>query len=70
MSSLWESQIGCPFYKNDEQHKIVCEGVGESESVILRFRFTQERNKQIRLFCAGDYEKCEVYRMIMEKYQD
>ena len=70
MSSLWESQIGCPFYKNDEKLQIVCEGIGEARSLILSFRYTQERNRQIRLFCAGCYEKCEVFRMIMEKYTD
>ena len=70
MSSLWESQIGCPFYRNDERNKVICEGCGEAEAIVLCFRYTQERNKQIRLFCAGCYEKCEVYRMISEKYAD
>ena len=70
LSSLWESQIGCPFYRNDEKGKIICEGVGEYEAIVLRFRYTQERNKQIRLFCAGDYAKCEVFRMILEKYEE
>lgn len=70
LSSLWESQIGCPFYRNDEKRKIVCEGVGEAEAIVLRFRYTQERNQQIRIFCAGDYAKCEVFRMVLEKYED
>lgn len=70
LSSLWESQIGCPFYRNDEKRKIVCEGVGEAEAIELRFRYTQERNKQIRLFCAGCYERCEIFRMVSEKYAD
>ncbi len=70
LSSLWESQIGCPFYRNDEKRKIVCEGVGEAEAIELRFRYTQERNKQIRLFCAGCYERCEIFRMVSEKYDD
>ena len=70
LSSLWESQIGCPFYRSDEKRKIVCEGVGEAEAIVLRFRYTQERNKQIRLFCAGCYERCEIFRMVSEKYDD
>ena len=69
--SLWQSRVDCPFYKKDDQHEIVCEGVGEAEATILRYRLKQERNKQIRLFCAGCYEKCEVHRMIMaSKYED
>ena len=70
LSSLWESQIGCPFYRSDEKRKIVCEGVGEAEAIVLRFRYTQERNKQIRLFCGGCYERCEIFRMVSEKYDD
>ena len=70
LSSLWESQIGCPFYRSDEKRKIVCEGVGEAEAIVLRFRYTQERNQQIRLFCAGCYERCEIFRMVSEKYDD
>ena len=70
LSSLWESQIGCPFYRSDEKRKIVCEGVGEAEAIVLRFRYTQERDKQIRLFCAGCYERCEIFRMVSEKYDD
>lgn len=70
MSSYWETQIGCPFYRDDEPNRISCEGVGEASATVLWFRFREERNRQIRIFCAGSYVRCEVYRMLMEKYED
>lgn len=70
MSSYWQTQIGCPFYRDDESHRISCEGVGDADTTVLTFRLRKDRDQQIRIFCAGDYAKCEVFRMILEKYED
>ena len=70
MSSYWQTQIGCPFYRDDEPHRISCEGLGAADTTVLTFRLGKDRDQQIRIFCAGCYEKCEVYRMILEKYEE
>ena len=64
--------VKCPFYCYDDMKakKIVCEGVGESETVSLFYREKQEFQKQLDVFCCENYEKCEIYRAVMEKYDE
>ena len=61
MATNYESaNIRCPFYKRNESRKIGCEGVEEGSQLVTEC-LTKEN-------CAGNYEKCEVYRMILQKY--
>ena len=64
----------CPFYKHDSyKHKIIiCESIlDEKGSSTQRFRRQSDRLRQLECFCAGDYRKCEIYRMILQtKYPD
>lgn len=59
----------CPFYKNDDMRgrRIVCEGIVDKSSILLRFSRTDDYRIQMEVFCGQHYEKCEVYRMLMEK---
>lgn len=59
--------IKCPFFQNLSKQKITCEGPYDDCVAISQVYQTNEnRNKQVKLFCGGDFEKCEVYRMIVE----
>lgn len=61
----------CPFYKRDDgRRRIVCEGIVEDSNVSLSYRYDKQFRQQMEIFCCKDYKKCEVYRMLMEKYQD
>ena len=69
--SYWQVYVRCPFYQSDDgRSRSVCEGVGDSSSVSLHFRKKSECETQLRVFCCDHYKKCEVYRMLMEKYEE
>lgn len=70
----WESpDAKCPFYKleNKRQKTICCEGIFSDSTVTHKFRYKRDREKQLALYCAADFSKCEIYRAVMEaKYPD
>ena len=69
--SYRQVDVGCPFYKFDDgQRKITCEGIVEGSSVVLTYLRKEDYVKQMEVFCQEHYPKCEVYRMLMEKYED
>ena len=67
--------VRCPFYKYDDgTRRITCEGlVGgkEDSSLALIYKHKADYETQIAAFCCEHYEKCEVYRLLMEnKYEE
>lgn len=64
------AEIRCPFFKKHEPKAISCEGI--TEDCVLRLVFTSQegRERQESIFCSSAYEKCEIYRAIMEKYEE
>lgn len=59
--------IGCPFYRSDDekQRKILCESPIPGSSLSLYFRNKQDMENQINIFCCNHYKKCEIYRAVM-----
>ncbi len=67
------ANIKCPFYVNDKlkDRTITCEGMFDRSQCTHKFRRGSDRLQQMELFCAGSYQKCEIYRAIMEaKYPE
>ena len=62
----------CPFYKFDDGQKrrIVCEGIVDKSTLALTYRHRCDYDTQLSVFCCEHYKKCEVYRMLMEKYDE
>ena len=61
----------CPFYKRDDgKRRIICEGIIEDSSICLTYRYDKLYRKQLEVFCCKEYQKCEVYRMLLEKYKE
>ena len=76
MKSFFCADIKCPFYKGDDGHSTVCcEGIEKAICLKLSFHLTEKRDqpwnekeeftKFIYTYCAGDYRKCRLYRLIM-----
>ena len=58
--------VKCPFFKKTGKQEISCEGPYDGcDSVKQIYTNNSERNKQLKIFCECDYEKCEIYRMIL-----
>jgi hypothetical protein len=62
----------CPFYRSDEarRKRIVCEGLVDKSILALAFRKRNDYDTQLGVFCCEHYKKCEVYRMLMQKYEE
>ena len=66
-----QADAQCPFYKSDDHQKrcIICEGLIDASTLALTYRRKVDYDKQLGSFCCEQYKKCEVYRMLMEKYE-
>ena len=67
-----EGNVQCPFYRYDEseRHRIICEGIVDRSTLILNYTYKKDYRLQMDTFCCEHFRKCEVYRMLMEKYRD
>lgn len=70
MRTWLAGEAQCPFYRrDDDHHRIVCEGITQDSSLVVKFRRQKDFALQAREFCAKSYRCCELYRMLMEKYE-
>lgn len=75
-TSIYYAQVQCPFYHydnisdNNRFYRIVCEGFVDNSNLVQTYKVRKDFEQQLRIFCCEHYKKCEVYRMLMEKYQD
>lgn len=69
--SFRDAEVQCPFYQFDDgKRQITCEGIVDHSALALIYRHREDYEKQLHVFCCCHYAKCEVYRMLMEKYED
>lgn len=69
--SFFQADVGCPFYKYDDgRRRITCEGLTDGSSVALIYHRKSDFETQIKVFCCKHYQKCEIYRILMEKYEE
>ena len=69
--SYWQADVQCPFYKEDDGvFNITCEGFGNARFLKQGYRLKADFINQISVFCCEHYKKCEVYRLLMEKYEE
>lgn len=63
--------VRCPFYKwDDGKKRITCEGIVEASSIALIYHCKADYECQLMTFCCEHYEKCEIYRLLDEKYKE
>ena len=70
--SFLQADVLCPFYINDSNKppKIKCEGLSDKSRLALNFVKSDAKNSHIKLFCAGEYQLCPLFRVIYEKYEE
>lgn len=67
--SYKQAYVQCPFYKFDDgRRRITCEGIIDGSSLALIYHNRQDYEIQIDVYCCKHYKKCEVYRLLIEKY--
>lgn len=60
----------CPFFRSSNKRKVCCEGITDDCTICLMFISEPKRNLHRNVFCNEKYEYCEVYKMLMEKYEE
>ena len=75
-TSRADTRVICPFYKYDENsdksktYRVTCEGIVEKSTLIFSFRRKRDFQIQLETFCCEHYDRCEIYRMLMQKYEE
>ena len=69
--SFRQVDVQCPFYKYDDgRRRITCEGLIDKSSIALIYLTRRDYDIQLTTFCCEHYKKCEIYRVLMEKYKE
>ena len=69
--SFKQTYVVCPFYKYDDgKRRITCEGLVDNSSLALIYQHKTDYERQISVFCCEHYKNCEVYQMLMTKYEE
>ena len=69
--SFKQVDVQCPFYKYDDgRRRITCEGLIDKSSIVLSYLTRNDYDTQLLVFCCEHYKKCEIYRVLMEKYDE
>lgn len=69
--SFKQVDVQCPFYKYDDgRRRITCEGLIDKSSIALIYLTRRDYDIQLTTFCCEHYKKCEVYRVLTEKYKE
>ena len=74
-TSRTDTRVKCPFYQYDEcwgsrTRRIVCEGLVEGSALVLNYKYKRDFRIQLDTFCCEYFDRCEVYRMLMQKYEE
>lgn len=64
--------IRCPFFHNDNNISIVCEGCDEASSIRQTFADGNSKRKWQKYYCNDihDCEDCPIYQMANKKYEE
>jgi hypothetical protein len=58
----------CPYYKDEEQQKIRCEGPEEGTALHLTFAGKEQMRTYRGKYCEGKWKTCMFARALNEKY--
>lgn len=62
--------IKCPFFKELAARSISCEGLTDDSIIKLWFNSPKSKDLHVEVFCQNKYKNCELYRMLVEKYEE
>lgn len=62
------SEARCPFYRSDADKTLLCEGAPSGTVMKIVFTTAARALRYFRRYCAGDYTKCAMNRMLEDKY--
>ena len=60
----------CPFFIASSTKGITCEGITDDCKLKLVFIDKDKLSMQRGIFCDARYQNCEVYQMLVKKYEE
>ena len=69
--SYKQADVRCPFYKFDDgKRRVTCEGIVDDSSLALIFHNKADYGTQMSVFCCEHYKRCEIYLMLIKKWEE
>ena len=60
----------CPYFKRFRPLKICCEGITDDCTLQLSFKNRAAQDRQAGIFCIAAWKKCEIARILEDKYPE
>lgn len=62
--------VKCPFYRNHDANRIVCEGLADGNTINLVYESAKDKNAYMKEVCDNllGCRDCPVYILLSEKY--
>ena len=68
MADYGSQNVKCPFYKGEDEKKIICEGIIAPICVHI-FKSAKKKVLTKKTFCDNNYESCEHSKNLERKYK-
>ena len=64
--------VKCPFYRNHDANRIVCEGLAEGNTINIVYQSQAKKSKYMKEVCEDllGCRDCPVHMMLMQKYEE
>ena len=64
--------VKCPFYRNHDANRIVCEGLCDGNTINLVYESQVEKKKYMSNVCSSilDSRDCPIYILLEQKYEE
>lgn len=69
MGTNWRAALTlCPFYHEERERSIVCEGIPKNTTCSLCFPTAAEKREHKTQFCENDYKNCPYAKILYQKW--
>ena len=59
----------CPFFISSGKKHILCEGVTDDCTIVLKFTSEKKRNSYREFFCDKNFKNCEICKTLYKTYE-
>ena len=72
MKHYVDKYVVCPFYSQEEQQKLRCEGFGNGTGLHITFDSIERKKEHKKKFCCDlrNHRFCPLYSVIARKYEE
>lgn len=72
MQHYCDKYVLCPFYKQDDGVRLLCEGIGKGNSIQVSFETKEllKAHKRKFCYCIAKHRQCPLYPAINKKYEE